>query len=81
MIEGPCALPAAPPENGHLGALIDVQRLVEVVHLGRVHDVVLDIVLMVDAFEVRVVDAHVVIENCAGDVNRIIYSGSTLVIS
>ena len=65
MIKCPCALPAAPLENGHLRAMIDVQGLVQVVHLGRIHDVVLNIVLMVDALEIGIVDTHIIVENCA----------------
>jgi hypothetical protein len=64
MIECLCAFPAALLENGHLRVLIDVQGHVQVVHLGRIHDVVLHIVLMVDTFEIGIIDTHVIVENC-----------------
>ena len=65
MIKCSCALPAAPIENGPLRALIHMQGLVQVVLLYRIHEIVLHILLMVDALEIRIVDTHIIVENCA----------------
>jgi hypothetical protein len=50
-----------------------VNCLIEILPLCRVENVVLDIIFMVDALEIWVHNAHIIVEGLAGNIDGEVY--------
>ena len=58
-----------------------MQGLIEISHLCWVHNVILNVIFVVNTLKISIVDAYIVIENSAWDVNGIINSSWAFIIA